>query len=49
MARCRNCQLLIGGNSGKNKDTPNERAAKDYVACFEAPAAFTRPPMRRKN
>ncbi|WP_460616883.1 quinone-dependent dihydroorotate dehydrogenase [Hymenobacter ruber] len=36
LARRRNRQLLIGGNIGKNKDTPNERAAEDYVACFEA-------------
>ncbi len=36
LARRRNRQLLIGGNIGKNKDTPNERAADDYVACFEA-------------
>lgn len=28
--------ILIGGNIGKNKDTPNERAADDYVQCFEA-------------
>lgn len=32
----RNRQLIIGGNIGKNKDTPNERAADDYVAAFEA-------------
>ncbi|MDO7849935.1 quinone-dependent dihydroorotate dehydrogenase [Hymenobacter sp. M29] len=36
LARRRNRQLLIGGNIGKNKDTPNERAAEDYVACFDA-------------
>ena len=36
LARRQNRQLLIGGNIGKNKDTPNERAADDYVACFEA-------------
>ena len=36
LARRRNRQLLIGGNIGKNKDTPNERAADDYVAGFEA-------------
>ena len=36
LARRRNRQLIIGGNIGKNKDTPNERAAEDYVACFEA-------------
>ncbi|GGG46907.1 quinone-dependent dihydroorotate dehydrogenase [Hymenobacter glacieicola] len=28
--------LIIGGNIGKNKDTPNELAAQDYVACVEA-------------
>lgn len=32
----RNRQLIIGGNIGKNKDTPNERAGDDYVAAFEA-------------
>lgn len=26
--------LIIGGNIGKNKDTPNENAAGDYVKCF---------------
>ncbi|QNH62772.1 quinone-dependent dihydroorotate dehydrogenase [Hymenobacter sediminicola] len=28
--------IIIGGNIGKNKDTPNEQAANDYVACVEA-------------
>jgi len=32
----KNRQLIIGGNIGKNKDTPNEDAAQDYVAAFEA-------------
>ncbi|NQW28212.1 MAG: quinone-dependent dihydroorotate dehydrogenase [Flammeovirgaceae bacterium] len=27
--------LIVGGNIGKNKDTPNEQAASDYIACFE--------------
>lgn len=27
--------LIIGGNIGKNKDTPNEQATQDYVYCFE--------------
>ncbi|GAA3989720.1 quinone-dependent dihydroorotate dehydrogenase [Hymenobacter antarcticus] len=36
LARRRNRQLIIGGNIGKNKDTPNEQAAADYVASFEA-------------
>ncbi len=31
-----NRRLIIGGNIGKNKDTPNEHAAADYVAGFEA-------------
>ena len=26
--------LVIGGNIGKNKDTPNENAIDDYLACF---------------
>ena len=36
LAGRRNQQLIIGGNIGKNKDTPNEHAAADYVACFDA-------------
>jgi dihydroorotate dehydrogenase len=28
--------LLIGGNIGKNKATPNEEAWKDYEICFRA-------------
>jgi len=28
--------LIVGGNIGKNKDTPNEKAIDDYTACFEA-------------
>jgi dihydroorotate dehydrogenase len=27
--------LVIGGNIGKNKDTPNENAWKDYEICFK--------------
>ena len=30
------CKLLIGGNIGKNKNTPNETAWKDYEICFNA-------------
>jgi len=30
-----NRQLVIGGNIGKNKITPNELAWQDYVICFE--------------
>lgn len=32
----RDRSLIIGGNIGKNKDTPNAQAAHDYVACIEA-------------
>ncbi|HRI59108.1 MAG TPA: quinone-dependent dihydroorotate dehydrogenase [Saprospiraceae bacterium] len=28
--------LVIGGNIGKNKATPNEQAENDYLKCFEA-------------
>jgi dihydroorotate dehydrogenase len=28
--------LIIGGNIGKNKNTPNELATRDYAICFEA-------------
>lgn len=27
--------LIIGGNIGKNKSTPNENAVHDYLTCFE--------------
>jgi len=27
--------IIVGGNIGKNKATPNERAEEDYVACLE--------------
>jgi dihydroorotate dehydrogenase len=30
------CKLIIGGNIGKNKITPNEDAWKDYEICFTA-------------
>lgn len=32
----KNKNVLIGGNIGKNKVTPNEEATKDYSICFEA-------------
>lgn len=32
----KNKGVLIGGNIGKNKITPNEEAVNDYVFCFEA-------------
>jgi len=31
-----NKNVLIGGNIGKNKITPNEEAVSDYTICFEA-------------
>ena len=33
--RHRKEQLIIGGNIGKNKDTPNDKAIDDYVAGFK--------------
>jgi len=36
LKRKRPSGLIIGGNIGKNKVTPNEQAAEDYVYCFEA-------------
>jgi dihydroorotate dehydrogenase len=27
--------LIVGGNIGKNKTTPNEKAVDDYVICFD--------------
>lgn len=32
--RKRNSEVLIGGNIGKNKVTPNEEAVNDYMICF---------------
>ncbi len=32
----KNTGVLIGGNIGKNKGTPNEEAVTDYVICFDA-------------
>lgn len=32
----RKTNIIIGGNIGKNKNTPNEEAEEDYVKCFEA-------------
>lgn len=31
-----NTNIIIGGNIGKNKNTPNENAIDDYKICFEA-------------
>ncbi|SDL77204.1 dihydroorotate oxidase A [Salinimicrobium catena] len=32
----KNKNVLIGGNIGKNKVTPNDRAVEDYIICFDA-------------
>lgn len=32
--------IIIGGNIGKNKDTPNESAHEDYLYCLQALAPF---------
>ncbi len=32
----RKTNIIIGGNIGKNKITPNENAVDDYVKCFDA-------------
>ncbi|HLW63296.1 MAG TPA: quinone-dependent dihydroorotate dehydrogenase [Flavobacterium sp.] len=32
----KNKGVLIGGNIGKNKATPNEKAVADYLLCFDA-------------
>ncbi|HWA33221.1 MAG TPA: quinone-dependent dihydroorotate dehydrogenase [Cyclobacteriaceae bacterium] len=32
----RSSSILVGGNIGKNKNTPNENAFDDYAHCFEA-------------
>ncbi len=32
----RKTDVIIGGNIGKNKVTPNEEATEDYVKCFNA-------------
>ena len=36
LSRRKDKHLIIGGNIGKNKNTPNERAVDDYVICFNA-------------
>lgn len=35
LTQMRERNIIIGGNIGKNKDTPNEQAEEDYKACFE--------------
>ena len=35
-SKIQNSKLIVGGNIGKNKVTPNEEAWKDYEICFRA-------------
>lgn len=35
LKRVNRADLIIGGNIGKNKWTPNEDAVKDYIICFD--------------
>jgi dihydroorotate dehydrogenase len=34
--RERHGSIIVGGNIGKNKVTPNEKATQDYLKCFDA-------------
>lgn len=36
MLKQRKSKVIVGGNIGKNKVTPNEDASRDYELCFEA-------------
>ena len=36
----RNTDIIIGGNIGKNKVTPNEEAVNDYLICFKGLHAY---------
>ncbi len=33
--RSRKSDIMVGGNIGKNKDTPNDQALDDYTRCFQ--------------
>jgi len=35
LLRAKNTEIVIGGNIGKNKNTPNEDAVSDYIKCFD--------------
>lgn len=35
LKRRKSDDLIIGGNIGKNKDTPNDKALNDYMICFK--------------
>src|SRR5690606_27797836 len=36
LAKMKREGVLVGGNIGKNKNTPNEDAVNDYIKCFDA-------------
>jgi dihydroorotate dehydrogenase len=40
LKKARKNGVLVGGNIGKNKITPNEEATSDYLECFEALFAY---------
>ncbi len=35
LLKAKNTEIVIGGNIGKNKNTPNEEAVNDYIKCFD--------------
>jgi len=35
MLKCKHPEIIVGGNIGKNKATPNEDAVSDYIKCFD--------------
>ena len=35
LLKAKNTGIVVGGNIGKNKNTPNEEAVNDYIKCFD--------------
>lgn len=35
LLKCKHPDIVVGGNIGKNKNTPNEEAVNDYIKCFD--------------
>lgn len=35
LLKSKDSKIVIGGNIGKNKNTPNEEAVNDYIKCFD--------------
>jgi dihydroorotate dehydrogenase len=35
LLKSKNTDIVVGGNIGKNKNTPNEDALSDYIKCFD--------------